>query len=67
MERWMCLGSAGVAGLLLLLFLLDFVLSLAGVTGFLPFGGLSYFVDIVCVIACGLLLYLSLDALRELK
>jgi hypothetical protein len=61
------LGSAVVAGLLLLLFLLDFVLDLVGVTGFLPFGGLDYFVDIVCVIGSGLLLYLALDSLRELR
>ncbi len=67
MEKWLCWGSAGVAGLLLLLFLLDFILGIVGVTGFLPFGGLSYFVDIVCIIGSGLLLYLSLDAMKELR
>jgi hypothetical protein len=67
MEKWLCMGSAGVAGLLLLLFVLDLVLSIAWPTGFLPFGGLSPFVDVVCIIGSGLLLYLSIDALRELR
>ena len=48
MEKWLCWGAAGVAGLLLLLFLLDFVLWMADVKGFTPFGGLSPFVDFIC-------------------
>jgi zinc transporter ZupT len=67
MEKWMCWGAAGVAGLLLVLFLADFALKLAGVETYLPFGGVSYFVDVVCALAAGILLYLSLDAMRELK
>jgi hypothetical protein len=66
MDRWMCLGSMGVAGLLLLLFLLDFVLGMAGL-GFLPFGGISWFVDIVCILASGVVLYLAWDTLRGLR
>ena len=45
MEKWMCWGSMGVAGLLLLLFLLDIFLAF-------PFGGVSIFVDIVAILAC---------------
>ena len=60
MEKWMCWGSMGVAGLLLLLFLLDMFLSI-------PFGGVSWFVDVVSILACGLVLYLAFDALRDLR
>ncbi len=60
MEKWMCWGSMGVAGLLLLLFVLDMILSV-------PFGGVSIVVDIVAVLACGIVLYLAYDALRDLR
>ena len=60
MEKWMCFGSMGVAGLLLLLFLLDAILSV-------PFGGISVPVDIVGVLACGVVLYLAFDAYRDLR
>jgi len=66
MEKWMCWGAAGIAGFLLLLFLLDLVFMLADMN-FMPFGGLSGFVDVVCVLASGLLLYLSLDAMKDLR
>lgn len=60
MEKWLCWGSLGVAGLLLLLFLLDLVVSI-------PFGGLSGSVDIVGILASGVVLYLAYDAMRDLK
>ncbi len=60
MEKWMCWGSMGVAGLLLLLFLLDMFLGV-------PFGGVSIVVDIVAVLACGIVLYLAYDAFRDLR
>jgi hypothetical protein len=60
MEKWMCWGSMGVAGVLLLLFLLDMFL------GF-PFGGVSWFVDITSILACGLVFYLAFDAMRDLR
>jgi hypothetical protein len=60
MEKWMCWGSMGVAGLLLLLFLLDIFL------GF-PFGGLSIVVDIISIIACAFVLFLAYDAFRDLR
>jgi hypothetical protein len=66
MEKWMCWGSVGVAGLLFLLFLLDLVLGLAGVP-FQPFSGISYTVDVLGLITCAMLIYLSLEALREVK
>jgi hypothetical protein len=60
MEKWLCWGSMGVAGLLLLLFLLDLVLSF-------PFGGISKVVDVLIVLSCGVVLYLAYDAFRDLR
>jgi hypothetical protein len=60
MERMMCFGSMGVAGLLLLLFVFDLVL------GF-PFGGSSKVVDIFGLVVSGLVLYLAYDAYRDLR
>jgi hypothetical protein len=59
MEKWLCWGSIGVAGLLLLLFLLDLF------TGF-PFYGISPAVDIMGAICCAILVYLGWNALRDL-
>jgi hypothetical protein len=59
MEKWLCWGSIGVAGLLLLLFLLDLF------TGF-PFYGISPAVDIMGAICCAVLGYLGWNALRDL-
>ena len=42
---------------------------LGGLTIFLafPFGGVSIFVDIVAILACGIVLFLAFDALRDLR
>jgi hypothetical protein len=60
MEKWLCWGSLGVAGLLLLLFLLDLVL------GF-PFGGIDWYINILGMIACGLTGYLAWESFREIR
>jgi hypothetical protein len=60
MEKWLCWGSMGVAGLLLLLFLLDLFLKF-------PFGGISQTVDVLVVLSCGVVLYLAYDAFRDLR
>jgi hypothetical protein len=60
MEKWFCWGSMGVAGLLLLLFLLDLFLSF-------PFGGISKTVDVLIILSCGVVLYLAYDAFRDLR
>ena len=60
MEKWFCWGSMGVAGLVLLLFLLDLLLDI-------PFGGISAVVDIFMLIGSGVVLYLSWDAMKDLK
>lgn len=66
MEKWMCWGSVVVAGLLFLLFLMDLVFGLVGVP-FQPFSGISYVVDVLGIITSALLIYLSWEALREVK
>jgi hypothetical protein len=60
MDKWLCWGSMGVAGLLLLLFLLDMFLGL-------PFGGISKVVDVFGLLASGVVLYLAWDASRDLR
>ena len=60
MEKWLCWGAMGVAGLLLLMFLADLFLGA-------PFGGVSKAVDVMSILACVLVLYLAWDALRDLR
>jgi hypothetical protein len=60
MEKWLCFGSMGVAGLLLLLFLLDLALGI-------PFGGASMWVDIFGILACAVVLFLAYDAFKDLR
>ena len=43
MEKWLCWGSMGVSGLLLLLFLIDIFLKI-------PFGGVSIVVNILGIL-----------------
>ncbi|MFO0964681.1 MAG: hypothetical protein U0793_03715 [Gemmataceae bacterium] len=60
MEKWLCWGSMGVSGSLLLLFLLDFLLKF-------PFGGLSKVIDVLGILTCGMVLYLSWNAFQDVK
>lgn len=60
MEKWLCFVSMGVAGLLLLLFILDIATEI-------PFGRLSTVVDGISIVACALVLYLAWDAFRDLR
>lgn len=66
MEKWLCWGSLGVAGLLFLLFLLDWIFIIFEVP-YKPFGGLHWFVDVVCILISGAVIYLAYDALQDLK
>ncbi len=61
MEKWLCWSSIGVAGLMLLLFLIDIT------PLHFPFGGLSTTVDVFGILASGLVLFLGWDALRDLR
>ena len=60
MEKWLCWGAMGVAGVLLLLFLIDMV------SGF-PFAQVSKAADFFGMVACGLVIYLAYDASRDLR
>jgi hypothetical protein len=60
MEKWLCWSSMGIAGLLILLFVLDLLLQV-------PFGGISTTVDIFSIVASALVLYLAYDASRDLR
>ncbi len=60
MEKWLCWGSMGVSGSLLLLFLLDLFVKI-------PFGGLSKLIDVLGILACGMVLYMSWNAFQDVK
>ena len=60
MEKWLCWISMGVAGVLLLLFLLDLFLKV-------PFSQISWFVDVLGALASGIVLYLAWDAYQDLR
>ncbi len=56
----MCLGTLGVSGFLLLLFVLDAALGI-------PFGGISFLVDILAALGCAAVGYASWETYREFK
>ena len=63
MDKKLCIGSLAVAGVMLFLFLLDLFV------GF-PFGGSgSQFlaIDIIGLLASGILVYLAFTAYREVR
>jgi hypothetical protein len=60
MEKYLCWGSLGTAGTLLVLFVLDLVIKI-------PFNGLSRTVDILGILACGIVVYLSWEAYRDFR
>lgn len=68
MDKRLCWGSMAVAGIILLLFLLDLIFRfLPTMASFLPFGGISVVVDVIGIIIGGLILYLSWDAYRDVR
>lgn len=60
MEKWMCWSGLGISGVVFLLFLLDLIIGI-------PFGGISMAVDILALLACGLVGFVSWDALQDLR
>ena len=62
MDKKLCIGALAVAGVMLLLFLLDILLGI-------PFGGSGPFtyIDIIGIIASGVLLYMAFNAYREVR
>lgn len=59
MEKWLCWGSLGTSGVLLILFLLDMILGI-------PFGGIGIVVNLLGMVGCGLVGYLAWEAFRDL-
>ncbi|MFN4261850.1 MAG: hypothetical protein ACK4RK_21425 [Gemmataceae bacterium] len=66
MEKWLCFGSMGVGFILLVLFALDLIMGMASAS-FLPFSGMSTVLDIILILASGLLIYLGWDAYRDIR
>ena len=60
MTKYLCWGSMGVSGLLLVLFVMDLVIQK-------PFDKLDQTVDIVGAICCAILGYLSWEAHRDMR
>jgi hypothetical protein len=61
MEKKLCIGALVVAGVMLLLFLLDLIV------GF-PFGGGSFVtIDVIGLLASGILGYLAFSAFRDVR
>lgn len=61
MDKKLCIGSLAVAGVMLLLFLLDLLL------GF-PFGGGAFAaIDFLGILASGILIYIAISALRDVR
>lgn len=61
MEKWLCYGTLGVAGLMAFIFLLDLIV------GF-PFGGGAFIIgDIFGLLSSLIVGYLGYNAMRDLK
>ena len=65
MPRLLCLGGLVVAGLVFLLFLLDFIMSLIGMGALFRFP--SLLMDITFMLCSAILGYLSWMTFKELK
>ena len=65
MPRMLCLGGLVVAGLVFLLFLLDFVMSMAGMGAIFRYP--SLLMDIIFMLCSAILGYLSWMSLKELR
>ena len=61
MEKWLCWAAMAVSGLMLMLFVLDLTPLK------FPFGQTAPFIDILGIIACGVVGYLGWDAFKDLK
>jgi len=61
MEKIMCYAAIGIGALMALLFLMDLIMGM-------PFGGGSFAVpDVLGFIASGVVTYMGLNALKEVK
>jgi hypothetical protein len=67
MPKALCLTGLVIAILVLLLFVFDLIVSLAGQGALSPFRGTSISMDVIFMVCAGMLAYLSWSAFRELK
>lgn len=68
MEKGMCLGAFGVSGLFLILFVLDLIIGMPFGWGTPENGSNPFFVaDVFGALAAGILIYLSINAYRDIK
>jgi hypothetical protein len=67
MEKWMCLGSIGVAALLLLLFLADLFTGFPFSNGTPGYDSPFMLLDIGGILAAGAIGYLGWNAWRDVK
>ena len=71
MEKWMCWSALGASGVVLVLFLVDLIMGFVSSTGMgilgMPPGSVAKAVDIFAILACGLVAYVSWDALQDLR
>lgn len=65
MPKALCLASLVVAALLLLLFLADLVMRLAGLAEIAPLRGASLLMDLGFLVCAGILAYLSWSTYKE--
>lgn len=65
MPRMLCLGGLVVAGLVLLLFLVDLIMTLGGMGSLFRYP--SMMMDVAFMICSGILGYLAWSSLREIK
>ena len=63
MEKWLCWGSIGLAGILLILFLLDLIIGVP----FALAGTDRFVVNILGILGCGLVAYLGWESYKELR
>jgi hypothetical protein len=66
MQKWMCLGAIGIAGLALLLCVLDLIASIPFGGGF-GSGGPYTLADIGGILSAGVLGYLGWNAYQDVK
>jgi hypothetical protein len=66
MDKWLCWSTMGVGGTVFFLFFLDFLFSMLDID-FKPFAGVSLTVDVVAMIACGVVFYLGWNAYQDVR
>lgn len=67
MPKILCLTGLVVSGLIALIFLMDLIFGLMGMSSLAPFNLTSLMMDLVFLVSSGVLGFLSWTSFRELK